>query len=399
MKNKGVVCLLSLIFSAAFASVAQDNRAQYSGALKNSFFGVNIGYINYPFSARQLLPGNTVGSVKVPHTAVRIVLFGHQFNENLSAQVTYMRPVKWVEYHNVNSSGQTRTVWMNVAGLTVAGRLPLAKKLSLSGEAGLGLIMRKGFEFDNQPVVEDASYSTGLFGGSLQYNVNKKWDIQFSTSWSPANNKVKQPHTIFYGAGFNYYMRELPAEKVETVKAAGYHFPRQMFFAGYATNALGYGANKAVSQGPVPIFWGGEVRVKSGLLLNYQRNIFHSRKVFALDWGIGAAVWKTSRDNANLFTLSAYPVFRFTTIRSKNTDIYLEYSVAGPTFISKADVDNRETGKKFTFQDVMGLGVFTGKNKNFNASIRIAHYSNGNLFPRNDGFMIPLTFNLGYAFD
>ncbi|MBK6826807.1 MAG: acyloxyacyl hydrolase [Chitinophagaceae bacterium] len=29
--------------------------------------------------------------------------------------------------------------------------------------------------------------------------------------------------------------------------------------------------------------------------------------------------------------------------------------------------------------------------------IRIAHYSNGNLFPQNDGVKIPLTFNLGYV--
>lgn len=383
----------------SYAITAQDNRVQYPPALKDSYFGVNIGSINYPFSANQLKAGNTVGSVRVPHTAVRIILLGHQFNKNISAQITYMRPVSWVEYRNVNGDGLTHTVWMNVAGLTVAARLPLGKKISLFSEGGLGLIMRKGFEINNSPVVTNASYGTGLFGTSLQYHINKKWDLQLSTVWSPENKREKQPHTIFYSAGFNYYMRALPKEKVEKVKAANFHFPKQIIYVGYTTNTLGYGVNKFVSQGTIPIFWGGAVKVKNGIALNYQRNIFHSRKVFALDWGIGGAAWKSNKNKTNFFTISAYPVFRFTTIRSKMADIYIEYSVAGPTYISKVLIDGEETGKHFTFQDMMGIGAFAGKKKNINAGIRIAHYSNGNLFPQNNGVMIPLTFSIGYAFE
>jgi hypothetical protein len=46
----------------------------------------------------------------------------------------------------------------------------------------------------------------------------------------------------------------------------------------------------------------------------------------------------------------------------------------------------------------MGFGVFAGKQKQLNAEIKIAHYSNGNLFPQNNGVMVPLTFGLGYSF-
>jgi len=46
----------------------------------------------------------------------------------------------------------------------------------------------------------------------------------------------------------------------------------------------------------------------------------------------------------------------------------------------------------------MGVGVFLGGSRNVNAEIRIAHYSNGNLFPRTAGVTIPLGFNVGYAF-
>lgn len=390
--------LLFLLLTVLF-SKAQDNRIQYPGALKNSYFGVNIGYINYPFSAAQLLPGNTVGRVKVPHTAVRIILFGHQFNKHLSAQVSYMRPVNWVEFHNINGDGEKHTVWMNVAGLTVAGNIPLGKRVSLFAEGGLGLIMRRGFTKNNIRMVNNASYATGLFGSSLQYHVNNKWDLQLTSVWSPKNKKENQPNTLFLAAGFHYYMRELPKEKIERVKAAGYYFPKQMLYAGYSSNIIGYDVNAFVSKGAIPIFWGGEARMKRGLLLNYQRNIFHSRKVFALDWGAGIGFWKSNKNKQTFFTISAYPVFRFNFLRSQTTDFYFEYSVAGPTYISKLLIDGKHTGEHFTFQDMMGLGFFTGKKKNINAGLRIAHYSNGNLFPQNDGLMIPLTFSLGYAFE
>lgn len=377
---------------------AQSFRGQYSPAMKNTFFGVNIGSINYPFSTRQLQPGNTVGSVKVPHTAVRLVLVGHEFNKNIAGQITYMRPVKWVEYRDVNNTNQTLTVWMNVAGLTVSGKLPLSKKIALNTEAGLGLIMRRGFNMYDRPVVKSASYATGLFGASLQYKLNHKWDLQVGTTYSPANDKELQPATVFHSAGFHYTLRELTAERVDVVKKAGYHFPKQIMSVAYATNGLGYGTNNFVSKGVIPIFWGGEVRARHGLLLNYQHNLFHSRKVFSLDWGLQAGFWKTDGTGTNFFTLSAYPMMRFHTIRSKKTDFYLEYSVAGPSFISKTKMDGLDTGEKFTFLDQMGMGVFTGKNKNLNLGLRIAHFSNGNLFPNNDGVMVPLTFSLGYSF-
>ena len=194
-------------------------------------------------------------------------------------------------------------------------------------------------------------------------------------------------------------MRALPAARVEEVKKAGYHFPKQMIYAGFSTNVAGYKVNTTVSQGAIPIFWGGEARVKRGFLVNYQRNIFHSRKVFSLDWGAGIGIWKSRENKQSFITLSAYPLFRFTALRSKTADFYFEYSVAGPTWISKTMIDNEDTGRNFTFQDMMGIGVFAGKKKNLNAGIRIAHYSNGNLFPANNGVMVPLTFNLGHTFN
>jgi hypothetical protein len=378
---------------------AQDTRAQYPPVLSNSYIGVNIGYINYPFSAAQLEQGHTVQSVKVPHTAVRIILFGHQFNKYISAQISYMRPVNWVEYKNIDGDQSNRTVWMNAAGLTMISHLPLGKKVSLSTEAGLGIVTRRGFTINGATVVKDADYATLLAGGSLQYHLNKKWDLQLTTAWSPAHAKAKQPHTLFCAAGFHYYMRSLPAKTVERNTNNGYLFPKQMVQVGYTTNALGYGVNNFVSKGAIPIFWGGEAQVKRGISFNYQRNLFHTRKVFSLDWGAGFSYWKSKIKEDEFYTFSLYPVLRFTALRTRPVDVYFNYSVAGPTFISKTIIDEKHTGKKFTFQDFMGMGIYAGKKRTLNAEIRIAHYSNGNIYPQNDGVMIPLSFSLGCSFD
>ena len=106
--NKFTLVVL-IIFLQTFDLHAQDKRYQYPKILSNSFMGVSIGYINYPFSNAQLEPKFNATSVKVPHTAVRIILFGHEFNRYLSAQITYMRPVDWVEYKNIN--GDEATHW------------------------------------------------------------------------------------------------------------------------------------------------------------------------------------------------------------------------------------------------------------------------------------------------
>lgn len=397
-KNPAPYIWVSIAFLLySFLATAQGERTQYPPGLKNAYFGVNIGYINYPFSAVQLERGNEVESVTVPHTAVRIVLYGCPINKFLSARITYMRPVNWVQYNNVNGDRQSHSVWMNIAGLTLNAQFPLNKRFSVSAEAGFSVITRNGFEINNIPVVKNANYGTGMLGGAIQYHMGKKWDLQLSAAWSPEHEKTRQPYTLFIGAGFNYHLRPLSKEKVERNARSGYNFPKEIIMAGYTTNAAGYGVNDFFSKGAIPVFWGGSAHVKQGFSFSYQRNIFHARKVFAMDWAVHTGFWKSRDNQENFFTASLNPVFRFNAIRTKPVDVFLEYSVAGPTFISRTNVDQVPIGRNFTFHDFMGLGVFAGKTKKIHAGLRIAHYSNGNLFPQNEGVKVPLTFNLGYV--
>jgi len=146
---------------------AQDKRYQYPGVLSNSFAGVSVGYINYPFSNSQLEQGFRAASVKVPHTAVRVILFGHEFNKYLSAQLTYMRPVDWVEYKNINGDETSHSVWMNLVGISAKAQTPRWKRFSIYGELGFSVITRRGFEINNEVVMSDACYGSFSAGAGL----------------------------------------------------------------------------------------------------------------------------------------------------------------------------------------------------------------------------------------
>jgi len=380
-----------------------DSRAQLPGFLRKSYFDITVGSINYPFSADQLKPGYQLNSVEIKHTAVRLVLFGYNLNDYLAAQVTYMRPVLWVNYRYTNNTDisnttQSRTVWMNVGGLTIKPKIPISENLTISGEAGLGIITRNGFE-DNQgnTVVTDANYATILLGGGLVYNVNKKFGIAVAANYSPASKKHNQPYTSYIGTGIHYRFCPIKKEDLHRVALNGRIYPRQWLQLGYITNFAGYGVNNFTAG--LNLFWGGNSEIHRGIVLSYLRNLFHSPKIFALDWGTNASFLQTNRSKDNFLAISLFPVFRLNILYTKPLDAYFSYIVAGPTYISKTILDGEDTGKNFTFYDAMALGGVFGKDRRYNAELRIAHYSNGNIFPANGGVKIPLTFNIGYTFN
>jgi hypothetical protein len=392
---------LTLLIASTFYLSAQDTRSQIPGFLQKAYFEVNAGLINYPFSEAQLESGYTLTqSVVVPHAAARIVLFGYEFNKYLSVQITYMRPVSWIGYRYKNSVGIEggHAVWMNIGGLTLKPSLPIGNKFSVYGEAGLGLITRHGFNDDitGDPVITSARYGTFLFGAGLKYQLNDHWGFQLCSNYSPENAKNKQPYTSFIGTGFTYRFSKFTDKQLKKSAETGIINPKQWVQIGYTSNVLGYGINNALEK--ACLFWGGDAEVQQGISINYQRNIFHAAKVFALDWGLNASHWQTTKNQETFFTLSIFPVFRINFLHSKPLDAYFYYSVAGPSYISKVMIDNENTGAHFTFQDTMGTGIFFGDKRNYNAEFKIGHYSNGNIFPSNAAVKIPLSLNVGYTF-
>jgi hypothetical protein len=382
------VCLLR-----AGILCAQDDRRDYPALLSRGYVDLNIGHIGYPFSQSQLEPGHQAESIDVPNLAVRLTL-GYRFNDYVSTQLSYLRPVHWVEYRNIDGDNASHSVWMNVTGLTVKSRWPVNEQLSLFGEWGLGIVTRHGIENDRTVILRDAVYATPLLGAGIEYRLTPAWGLSMNATYSPARSSPPQPHTASYSGGVVYTIDPGQRGARPSDPGTGYLFPKHLIQIGYTTSALGYGFNKVVA----PIFWQGDVDVDAGVTLHYQRNVFHTRRIFSLDWGTSLA-FKTSRQNRDDFlTVSVFPLFRFTVLRTAAADLYFGYSLAGPTFISKSIIDGQRTGRRFTFQDLLGIGVYAGKNKRMNAEIRVGHYSNGNLLPRNPGIKVPLTLNVGYAF-
>jgi lipid A 3-O-deacylase PagL len=389
-----------LLLSAAASAIAQpsdDTRTQYPRLLQNSFISINVGAIDQPFSQAQLEPGFHAASIEVPRADVRVMLIGHEFNRVISAQASYMRPLNYVTYADVGPGDVDRHhVRVNFGAVTLKARLPVARRWSAYGEGGLGFTSRTGFSLGDTPVVTDAHYASLLLGGGAEYRLTPSWDLTGGVTFSPGRDDVRQPHTIFYSSGFRYTVRPLPAERVDANRDAGVLFPRHVIQVEYSSG-MGYGVNDFVSR-RVPIFWGGHAKVDFGLAPHYERNVFHTRRVFALDIGASAGFYKTRQNNDRFVTLSAYPLFRFTFLRARLADMYFAYSLAGPTYISKVILDDLNTGRHFTFQDFMGIGWFAGASRNLNLGVKINHYSNGNIFTQNAGVKIPLTFSVGYAF-
>jgi len=396
-KVSRVLTLLLIISLTASDIYAQDKRTQFPRFLSRTYFSLNIGYINYPFSEAQLEPGFKPASIHIPHVGVSLAVLCYRFDKNISGQLIYMRPVNWVQYKDVNGDNTFHSVFLNILGFTAKSGLSLTKDLSVYGEAGPALFTRLSTQKDDSVLLKGATYLTLLAGAGLEYTINNKWKVRAGTLWSPANDKAKQPHTIFVSGGITYTMHPLPEKIVQRNLNSGFIFPRNSIQAGYTTNAPGYGINRFFGEGAVPVFWTGDVRIRQGISVQYQRNIFHGRKIFSVDWGSSVSFWKTEKNNDAFITWSVFPLFRFTLLRFKPIDFYFDYSAAGPAYISKVILDDKNTGKHFTFQDFMGIGIFAGKKRNINAEIKIQHYSNGNIFTANPGLQVPLTFNAGFA--
>jgi opacity protein-like surface antigen len=376
---------------------ARDSRTQYPLLLRNTYFSINIGYLDYPFTQQQLEPGFQADAIDIPPVGVRAVLIGHQFTKYLAVQAHYARPVQYVSYRNVNGDQAGHHVFMHFGGVTAKSQVALSSRVAAYGEAGIGVTSRSGFESGPTPVVRDAHFANLLLGGGVEYHVNRNWDLLGGALYSRGNAEQNQPRTVFTSGGFRYTMRERPAQVVEADRRSGYIFPEHMVQVSYTTDALGYGWNTLVSK-RVPIFWGGNVRVARGFAVHYEQNVFHTGKVFGFDVGGSAGFWRSREQSEWFHTLSIYPLFRFTFLRTRPADVYFAYSLVGPTYISKSLLDGRATGNAFTFQDFMAFGVFVGPRRHVNLGVKINHYSNGNIQTENAGVKIPYTFNIGYTF-
>lgn len=392
---------LLLVCLAAGASAqdanGDDGRTQYPAFMADSYFTFDVGSIGYLFSGTQLEPGFEAEKIQKPRLAARVDFFGHRFTRNFSMQVSYWRPVQFVGYRNVNGDQVTWRVSNAYAGLSLVLDRPLTTRVAGYVEGGFGLTSRSGIIINKQVALRGVRYSAGILGAGLAYHVTPHTDIMFRAAYSPGRQSFNQPSTRIFTTGLRYHMRTLPAEQVQANLEAGFAFPANLLRVGYSTNALAYGVNTLFSRW-IPIFFGGNVETRRGITVDYERNVFHTKKRLAFDLGVSASSWKSDVQKQVFRTFSAYPLLRYFLARTAPADVYFRYSLAGPTVVSPSRLDGRDTGGRFTFQDALGFGANLGRTRRWNAEFGIKHYSNGNIFPSNAGIKIPLTLSVGFTF-
>lgn len=413
MRSK--VVILVILVTGILKSATPE---QMPGWMKKMSFEAGPAYIQYPFSAAQLNQGFTAREIVVPNIAFKMGLT-YRVNPYLSAKMSYLMPSAWVTYtvetskSTVDATGPdetlhntvlTRPVWMNYAGFTLNGHLRINDKLEAVAEAGTALVTRKGFATEsNQQIIDHATYFAPMIGAGLSYTLHDSWSVVASGGWIPASVEHNQPPTTYASVGIRFQPPSLPTATRLLHRPSTMIHPRQWLQVGYTSNSLGYGVNSFITG--MRIFWGGRLQVEEGIQLQYQRNIYHTPRWFAIDWGIHAARWSpvpliaNGRElQENFYTLSVYPVFRLNFLQTTHADLYFFYSVAGPSFISQSTIHEIDLGEQFIFTDTMGFGAFAGKNRRLALELRIGHYSNGNMFPSNPGVKVPLTLLVGTTF-
>ena len=408
MKKNALLFLVLLLLSVNLYS--QENKkpkTQHSKFLEKFYYSVNFGGIFYPFSNSNLKPGYKTDSYSKNYFSGKLG-FGYKIQENLALQFGVIRPASWFKYDNVNNIGYDRSVWINAWYLSLKKNINLTKKLSLFGELGAANVTRVGFSINDEVIYKDAHFGSLLYGFGFNYKLNDRWKLALNGTFFPKSKKHNQPSISQASFGFEYHIQKLDKKTaLEYADNKDYFFPNNIIQVSYGTSKIGFGVNRFFGMSlkvgnfesfGIPVFWVGEVKAANSFSVTYQRLAFRTAKTFSLDWGVSATVFNTEATNTNVYAFSIFPTMRFYLMRRKGFDMYTNYSLIGPTLLTKGNIDNLNTGPKITYQDTMGLGVFFGKKRTYNAELRIMHYSNGNIFPQNSGVAIPLQFTFGKTF-
>jgi hypothetical protein len=384
-----------LLLSAA--SLAGDHGAQLPKVLSSAYIGISSGYLNTPFSNKNLQNGFTASSITHPHAAARVTI-GTQLNPKLALQISLLRPIKWVHYNNIKGEGGHHSVWLSIFGVTVKPSFDISPRLQVYGEVGPALISRHGFEVDNKTALPDVNAWNVMLGGGVAYRFKPHWSVSIGDLYLPSLSSKHQPSAWYIYGEVQYHLHALSASRVAEASANNDLFPQNFVYANLSFDSWGFGPMKVVSAKYFPIFFRGNVRMRRGYGLGYERMVFHTNKRFSLNVGSSVQYWQSQKNNSDVVTLSVYPEFRFWLLHRRRFAWYVNYSIAGPAFISRALIDNTAMGRHFTFQDYLGTGIMFGNQYQYTLGLKVIHYSNGNLFPQNPGIESPLTLSLGMAF-
>jgi len=364
LKHLRIIIALAIMLITLSTQAAQDPRRQLPSFFYHSYIGLNIGYSKINYTNKQLASGYQAFKIENQSAGARIFI-GHYFTPYLAAQLSLMRPFLWTYYSEIvgdHAPENRNSVWTSLFGLlTLKPTWRINDRWWLYGEGGLGWISRHGFTrnaFDGNhfPLVESGEVFTPIWGGGLSYRVSGEWFLDASVIYTPSVHSLHQPNSFYAAFGFMHYFLPPCSCPDDSDTGPVYIFPRNVIEVGYFNRHLiNWEANKYVSAPYVPIFWDGRIKTENGVSVMYERNFFHTRRLFSLHWGASVSHWVSRELRNQYFAFSIFPAIRFWLIRGKYADFYFTYSVAGPTILTRRVIDNQSTSKHFTFQDFLGF--------------------------------------------
>lgn len=405
-KRTLLIIICCFFLGNCFSQTENASKTKFTNFLSKSYYSINLGGVFYPFSNKNLIDGYATNTFSRNWFSGRLLL-GHKITDDFSVQFGTMRPAAWFKYDNVNNIGYERSVWINAWSLSLKKDFNIHKNTTFYVEAGLANLTRFGFSINDKVIYEDAHYASLLYGFGVQYWLSNKWRLSANGTFFPKSAKHNQPSISQASLGFEYHLQQVDDKTADEYAKNDYFFPKNIFQVSYGTNAIGFGVNRFFGMSlkvgnfesfGIPVFWVGEAKARQAYSLTYQRLIYRSEKIFSLDWGASITAFQSSVNRENVFAFSIFPVLRFYLLRRNGFDFYSNYSLIGPTLLTKSDIDDLKTGPTVIFQDTMGFGVFFGKDRKYNIEMRIMHYSNGNIFTKNDGVAIPIQFTFGRTF-
>ena len=385
--------VIVVLLSCSTACVA-DDRTQLPSFLQNSYFGVTGGLAHFAYTDASLEPNFHSTGISRDVFAVRLY-FGHYFNPYLAAQIGFMGAIKRPQYHGVtapHSANPVRTTFLN---FTLKPTLPINDWFALYGEGGVTTVSREGFTTSTKTTaLPDAFLVSPLTGLGAIVRLNQNWHIDMGTTYIWAHDSYHQPSALYALAGL-YYLFTPAHHASQAVTPSRYYFPAHMVEFGFCDQNVFYWNPSHFL--PSPLFYGGSIKVARGAYLMYEQNFYHTERWFSFDWGVSVGRWISHKNHEEFYTFSIFPALRLWLVHSASADLYFAYSVAGPAVLTRRVIDERDAGSYFTFQDYLGIGMFLGKSKCLNLSLKLLHYSNGNVLPKNPGISAPVSFNIGYT--
>lgn len=169
-------------------------------------------------------------------------------------------------------------------------------------------------------------------------------------------------------------------------------FADQFYISGYESSVC----PNHIPRPPKPLMWTATTKVDKALLVGFERELY-KMKYFELHSGISGGQVELFQETADsLWVGSIYLMSHLNLYQSKNLKLYVLYSPAGPSILSQSTLGPTAFSNQFVFQDQFGVGLFLNTDAQMHIFAKYYHFSNGDLFPVNGGFDIPVQFGVSF---